>query len=755
MNGALSDDEMMGSSATLSDDEMAAPQAPDLATKVSELERKYKVPREVLYGYARNKGFDHPGGFGERMMGSAVGAMDEFFQGVPSKLHKKLAGMTWGQNYETALDELEAFVGEHKPTSQKVLDFAGNIGGTVTGMKALGLGKSAVAAPEGVKETLGQAFKRGATNVAREGAEGIPFGAAYGYAHSNDADEATGTSVGAGVSVAAPVVFKVAGKTFKLTYEQAKKFIPGVQGAADWVNHTAAYIASLVHSGGKATKEQLYDLFANPEARRAARDFKPPNAARELAPKMQGAEDELVEGVGRQFQQHRTNAENSLTLGDLENFNPYEILDEALENIKKDPTFYSPQTRKVIENARRLALGQTSKQRPIAHDRINELKGLIANVKPEIDAARKQAAEHADARAANWANHEAMKKQYIEHKELAFQLEREIERAKKGINQIGPGEGKTPEAIRKMESNLKYHNDRLADLDIQLKQLKHQNEMFWPDDTLNRDLDYQLRNLEDSLDQSMSESMSEGGHNHIKYTNEAREHIRNHIDWGKGDGRGQVGPTDEKILLETQGKLDDMLKNNLGKSSEYQRFSDKLYREYKRKAEPLFDLMKNEKGEIDSSKILLNMLSGGENKGFVFENKMDEFLSFVEQNPQLKELPEVQKGIEAIKDARFMVHTRKAMGEQAVALGPTGQAVILAAQIGTAVGVSPVTLLAMPVVNPMGWMRIIDGLEKAGRSEVAQSLKKLGEHVKILGRQGTLKQALDQLKQREAQGGTQ
>lgn len=191
-----------------------------LSEHLDTISKKYNVNPEILRKYALDIGSQEAAKDvlekGKAVLGAATESM---FMGLPGKLERKVTGAAGGRQYEQALDEVTALVGERKSGAQKVGEFAAGMLLPSTGVaKTAGLvGK--VAAGAGLGAVTGAAAGLGGSQAGEE-VPAMKTGAAVGTALG-----AGGGLLGAGIQRALPETKELAQKLIKPKAKEAAEIL--------------------------------------------------------------------------------------------------------------------------------------------------------------------------------------------------------------------------------------------------------------------------------------------------------------------------------------------------------------------------------------------------------------------------------------------------------------------------------------------------------------------------------------------------
>ncbi len=212
-------------------------------------------------------------------------------------------------------------------------------------------------------------------------------------------------------------------------------------------------------------------------------------------------------------------------------------------------------------------------------------------------------------------------------------------------------------------------------------------------------------------------------------------HARRHLDdFMKNKDWEKLSQYEKEAIEDARTSLDSHLKGLFTGSSE-RATADALYSEKSKVADDFFKPMttRSPSGEkfIDPSKIK-RLVKTGDAAGDQFEQRASAVKDFVRrQKGELGDLPDVSESLDGIDQLRGIGRMQR-LQETAnrASGGPTGQGANLIAQaaLGGLTGGAylPLQAATLPVTNPAGWARLVDGaasiMEKVQGSKFAKVL---------------------------------
>lgn len=181
---------------------------------------------------------------------------------------------------------------------------------------------------------------------------------------------------------------------------------------------------------------------------------------------------------------------------------------------------------------------------------------------------------------------------------------------------------------------------------------------------------------------------------------------------------------DKDMIRNTRDELQKALKTEFSGAAERAK-ADELYSQYKTARDGMLDPItkKTKSGARELAEEKLDSLARSKTaRGRVFDQKIQDMEKFMlKAEPDIGKLPEVQTALRDIKDLREVIEMQGLQQSlQLAGGGPTSRAVNNAMQLLAASSTGGLTLLALPVTDPIAWTRLLDGLgasgEKVGRS---------------------------------------
>lgn len=176
--------------------------------------------------------------------------------------------------------------------------------------------------------------------------------------------------------------------------------------------------------------------------------------------------------------------------------------------------------------------------------------------------------------------------------------------------------------------------------------------------------------------------------------------------------------SDERdAILSLRDMLDEPLKNGMSGAAERAE-ADALYRSKASADRNFFDPLTSKNPDksrvLDAAKLERSLKSNTQ-KGSQFDERLDTVRRYLDDNPSLGELPDVRAALKKASELRdvgsmtgLMERLKRATG------GPSSQAINMAAQTGAAAATSGLSMLALPVTNPVAYLRLLDNAAAAG-----------------------------------------